>query len=162
MKRRRFVLSIVVAIASAATAQDTAAWKTCTNDEYGVSFQYPNQWQRSDRYSDIEFEGANGSVQVDASEGTSLKLVCQGAATHKLRPYGEHPHIEMLKVRDRRACIVWPSADQGEPHLAQLIVEYPSPVRINGDRYKYMVMYADKDHIRLISNTLHFLPAPDK
>ena len=125
MKRHGLELSIIfLAVASVATSQDTAGWKNCTDDQYGVTFQYPNHWQRSDRYTDIEFEGPDGSVQVDASEGSSLKTICRGAANHKMKPYGEHPHIQFLKVHDLPACIVWPSADQGAPHLAELIVEY--------------------------------------
>jgi len=163
MKRHGLELSIIfLAVASVATSQDTAGWKNCTDDQYGVTFQYPNHWQRSDRYTDIEFEGPDGSVQVDASEGSSLKTICRGAANHKMKPYGEHPHIQFLKVHDLPACIVWPSADQGAPHLAELIVEYPSPITIKGDRYSYMVMYADKDHIRLILNTFHFIPSANK
>lgn len=158
--RGRNVLSVVlIGTVSVALCQETADWKTCRDDQYGVSFRYPEQWERSDRYGDIQFEGPDGSVQVAASEGTSLKPICNGAATHKLRPYGEHPRVQFLKVLNRPACIVWPSADQGAPHLAQLIVEYPRPVTINGDRYRYMVMYADKDHLRPIVRTLQFIPA---
>lgn len=164
MSRHWTVLSAyLIEIASViGFSQNTDGWKTCRNDRYGVSFRYPAQWHHSDEYGEIEFDGQDGSVQVTASKGTALRPLCNGAATHKLKPYGKHPQVQFLKVLDRPACIVWPSADQGEPYFAELIVKYPQPLMIDGDSWTYLIINADKDHLRPIMRTLQFIQAPGK
>jgi TolB protein len=41
---------------------------------------------------------------------------------------------------------------------AALVVTYPEPVGIGGQAYRYLVLYADRDHILPIAATLAFLP----
>lgn len=141
----------------AARAQD---WLSCIDAEYGISFRYPSNWSHGAAYADrTELEGPDGSVQINASEGTSPAIVCHGDATHKLRPYGTHPRIEFLKFQGRRSYIVWPSPDQGAPHLAELVVEYPAPITIRGSHFSQLILYADKDHFRAIIDSVRFIPA---
>ena len=84
---------------------------------------------------------------------------CRGSAEHHLHPYGEHPVIRTMKVAGRKGCLVWPSADQGAPWYAELIVELPRPVEIDGSQYNLLLLNADKTHAIEIIQTLRFLDA---
>lgn len=101
-------------------------------------------------------------VQILPSEGKSPQIVCHGGATHKLRPFGQHPRIRSMKIQGQTACLVWPSSDQGAPHDAELVVEYPHPVTIKGDPYTQLIVDADKNHILAIIDTLKFIPATNQ
>lgn len=157
----RFGLSICLfaLLAVAAPCQDTKDWRLCVDKEDGVSFRYPSPWQHGAAYSDrTEFDGPDGMIQIIASEGKSPQTVCRGGATHILRPFGQHPHIRSMKVQGQRACLVWPSNDQGAPHDAELVVEYPHPVTIKGDSYTQLIVDGDKNHILAIIDSLRFIP----
>ena len=58
--------------------------------------------------------------------------------------------------------MVWPSADQGAPHDAELVVAYPYPVTINGDVWPYLIVDADKNHMRAIIDTVRFIEPANK
>lgn len=157
------VFCLISLICAPAICQDTKDWRLCVDQQDGVSFRYPSHWQHGAAYSDgTEFEGPDGMVQIIASEGTSPMNVCHGAATHKLRPFGQHPRIQALKVQGQAACVVWPSADQGAPHDAELVVAYPHPVTINGNVWPYLIVDADKNHMRAIIDTVRFIEPANK
>lgn len=52
-----------------------------------------------------------------------------------------------------------PSADQIKENnnQAELIVKYPQKIKINGNPYSYLIIWADTDHIRELSQTIKFL-----
>ena len=85
-------------------------------------------------------------------------LACKGLAEHKLRPFGENPTIRRLKVQGESACIVFPSKDQVRSAWwdVAVVIRYPHPVEIGGDRYGLLEMYADKDYALDILKTLRF------
>ncbi|NRF96266.1 hypothetical protein HQN89_36470 [Paenibacillus frigoriresistens] len=78
---------------------------------------------------------------------------------HKLQPYGSRLKIESLIISGQEARLILPSTDQDE-HMhneASLITKYPSPVTINGDKYYFLIIYADQNHIYQIGNTVTFI-----
>jgi hypothetical protein len=160
LRRRLIALSVAFGITAAMPgfASSTENWQPYTDKVLRVTFRYPKEWKASPVYNDrTYFEGPDGSVQLDASEGDAPVDVCRGAATHHLQPYGAHPVIRSMKVQGRRACLVWPSADQGAPWYGELVVEYPQPMEIDGYRYRLLLLNADKNHILEISRTIRFL-----
>jgi TolB protein len=160
MRRRLFALSVVFGIASAIPgfASSTENWQRYTDKVLQVTFRYPKEWKTSPVYSDrTYFEGPDGSVQLDASEGDTPQQVCRGSATHHLQPYGAHPQIRSMKIQGQKACLVWPSEEQGTNSDAELVIAYPQPIEIEGSGYGLLILYADKNHILQISRTIRFL-----
>ena len=52
-----------------------------------------------------------------------------------------------------------PSADQPAEmrNQAALIVKYPIPIEIESNSYEYFILWADSQHIQMLSKTLSFL-----
>ena len=169
-KRIRVALVAICSIAFGmiALAESTADWQQYTDKALYVTFRYPKEWKPSPGESDrTSFEGTNGAVQLGAAEGTNPQQVCQSEATHVVQPFGTHPTIRSMKVQGQKACLVWPSKDQalslgkGRSLEAELVVEFPRPVEIEGNSYGQLTLYADTDHIIEIMKTLRFI-APTK
>ena len=158
--RRLVSLFVIFGIGAAIPgfSSSTEGWQMYTDKRLQVAFRYPKNWKTSPVYSDrTYFEGPDGSVQLDASAGDSPQQACRGSAEHHLQPYGAHPVIRSMKVQGRKACLVWPSTDQGAPWYAELVVEYPQPVEIDGSRYSLLILNADKNHVLEIIRTIRFL-----
>lgn len=133
---------------------------TYSNPQYKVTFNYPASWNLIGGYDYDRYEGANGFFGVSGIGGETLTLdeATKNAYSHPLLPYGEHPVIEKIKVDGQPAKLILPSEDQ-DPSMknqAELIVEYPVPVVIAGNTYKFFVLWADKDNIRAIIPTITF------
>ena len=158
-KHLSLLTAALTAFAALAVAGVSSDWEEYTDNELHVAFRHPKDWKPSPQYSDrTYFGGPDGEVQLDASEGDNPEQVCRGAASHKLQPYGAHPQIKPIKVDGQKGCIVWPSDDQGAPWYAELVVPFPRPVDINGERWPLLTLYADKKHFLDIVRTLKFLP----
>jgi LysM repeat protein len=130
--------------------------KRYTNPTYNVTFLYPLNWRF---VNDTRYEGDDGFFQISAISGNTLEEVCRNEALHVLKPYGSQPTIISLKIAGQDACLILPYPDQ-PPEMkdqAALIVIYPKPVTINGQNYNFFILWADKSHIREISNTLTFI-----
>ena len=150
-------------LAVSAFSQPHMDWSLCTDKEMRVTFRYPKGWKTSPVYADrTYFEGPDGSVQINASDGDSPLQVCQGDAAHHLQPYGSHPKIQSMEVQGHKACLVWPSAEQGASAGAELVVAYPQPLQIDGNRYRQLTLYADKNHILDIMRTVRFISPRSK
>ncbi|TKC19131.1 LysM peptidoglycan-binding domain-containing protein [Robertmurraya kyonggiensis] len=137
----------------------TTETTTFTSSTYRVQLQFPANWQRAidgrERY-----EGANGFFQVSAiAYDGPLGDVCQSDAYHQLRPYGTNPQIVSTQIQGQPACMIFPSADQPTQmqNQAALIVQYPTPVVISGNTYRFFILWADVGHINQITSTLRFL-----
>ncbi|MGJ9459080.1 LysM peptidoglycan-binding domain-containing protein [Oceanobacillus sp. CF4.6] len=130
--------------------------ETYLNQTYRISFRYPSHWERIDNE---RYEGPDGFFQVSAIAGDSLEEVCQGEAYHPLMPYGSTPRITSSTIENEEACFIFPSADQPAEMNQQsaLIVIYPDPIEIQGTTYNFLILWADKLHIREIASTLTFL-----
>lgn len=125
-----------------------------TNETYRVKFIYPYLWSR---FNNERYEGIDGFVQVSAiANDASLEEICKKEAYHKLKPYGTQPIIIMSELNGREACYIIPSADQPMEMRSQsaFIAAYEKPVEIKGISYKYFVLWADKEHLQDIINTL--------
>jgi TolB protein len=158
-KHVSLLTAALIAFAALAVAGVTSDWEEYTDNELHVAFSHPKDWKPSPQYSDrTYFGGPDGEVQLDASEGDSPEKVCRGAASHKLQPFGSHPQIKPITVGGHKGCIVWGSDDQGAPYYAELVVPFPRPLEIKGDRYNLLTLHADKRHILDIIKTLKFLP----
>ena len=132
-----------------------------TSSTYRITFSYPSNWQPSKGYEE-RFSGADGFFQVmglSSPPPSTIQDVCNNQAlNHRLKPYGRRPQIQRLQIQGRPACLILPSADQDRSleRMAALIVRYPKPIRIKGADYNHFILYADKEHIRQIANTLRF------
>jgi Tol biopolymer transport system component len=133
----------------------TPGWNTYSNAAFGVSFQYPAHWQPG---GDDRYAGEDGFVSVGAmgSRGASIDDVVASEAEHILLPYGSEPVIENLRIQDREARLILPSADANMGDQAALIVSFPEPVEMGDTVVQFLVLYADRDHIRAIAQTLRF------
>jgi len=127
-----------------------ASTQRYSNSTYGVTFSYPSNWQPT----------KNDEVSALSSPPPStIQNVCNNQAlNHKLKPYGRRPQVQRLQIQGRPACLILPSADQDRAmeRMAALIVRYPKPIRIKGTDYNHFILYADKEHIRQIVNTVRF------
>jgi TolB protein len=137
-----------------------ASTQRYTSSTYGVTFSYPSNWQPTNGYEE-RFSGADGFFQVSALSSpppSTLQDACNSTAQHRLKPYGSRPQVQRLQIQGRPACLILPSADQDRAmeRMATLIVRYPKPIRLTGTDYNYFVLYADKEHIREIANTVRF------
>lgn len=154
------------------TAVSTAneALALYTNTVFKVQLTYPASWQPDpnygsnaggipEAYSDPRGR-AFGYFHVNALCCPSdLDASAQNEASHKLKPYGDNPIIEALTVDGRDArLILADEATAPEPFMAELVVPYRTPVRINSPNpYTFFIMYAHKDYIRTIAESARLL-----
>lgn len=129
---------------------------TYTNDELGVSFQYPATWtevpNEIGRYS-----GPDGyfAVQAAGPDGMTLDEVCAAEVATEGAPYGAAPTVTTLTIAGQPACLIMGSED-APTDVSALVVTYPAPVSIAGVDYSVFVLYADAAHIQAIGQTLVF------
>jgi TolB protein len=162
--RVSLLASCYIALGTSAFAESTADWQQYTDTILHVTFRYPKGWRTSPGESDrSSFEGSNGAVQLSAAGGANPLHICQQEAAHVVQPFGTHPTIRSMKVQRQRACLVWPSKDQalslgkGRPLEAELVVEFPRPLEIEGNSYGQLTLRADTKHIVEIMKTVRFI-----
>lgn len=153
-----------------------AGLRTYSNPVFKVELQYPAGWVPDYDYSTDACDDGIAEVytdpggreygffQVSAAGAPLLNLdeVTQTSAGHKLRPYGPTPQIVALTVDGRDARLILPdeAAPPPEP-VAELIAPYSAPIVLRSpppgepaDSYNYLVVYAHKDFIRSIANSV--------
>lgn len=134
-------------------------WTALEERRYGVSLLHPPDWEPM---HGTRIGARSGFVQVDAVNGRygwSPRLPCRSEARHKLDPYGSRHRIEITTAAGRAACFVFPSEDQKDPQdTSALMVRYPQAVSIDGHKYRFLVVWADQQHIRKIARTILFFP----
>jgi hypothetical protein len=132
-------------------------WQTYSDAAFGISLQHPAGWLPV-AGSERRYAGPDGFFQLNAMSGAGWTIdeVADNDAHHKLQPYGSEPRIERLLVQGREARLILPSADQPKEIAAQagLIVDLPRPIQIAGESYRFLILWADVDHIRDIASTL--------
>lgn len=131
--------------------------KTYSNTLYKVQFHYPSHWQR---VNDERYEGDDGFFQLSAiASDQPINVVCQNEAFHQLNPYGTQPRIQHTQIQNQPACFIYPSQDQPAEmrNQAAVIVQYPTPIIIEGTEYNYLILWADQNHINDLSSSLIFL-----
>jgi TolB protein len=131
---------------------------TYASDIYKIEFKYPISWKKVPGDSE-RYEGNTGFFVVSAANGElTLNSILASEAQHVLSPYGSDPSTDTLMIDGEPAGIIMPSDDQDASMKGQaaLIVSYPTPVKIRGQEYGYLVLWADKGHIRQIADTIVF------
>ncbi len=141
-------------------ATPTASWTTYSDPSYHITLKYPSAWHFIPGYG-IKYGGADGFFQLSAISGPSASIdeIAENDAYHKLLPYGSQPTIEPLEIDGQPARLILPSADQPQAMAGQsgLIVQLPEPIAISGDRYNFIILWADEQHIRQIAGTLSLM-----
>jgi TolB protein len=135
----------------------TSLKKTYISTLYKVQFRYPAHWQR---VNDERYEGEDGFFQLSAiASDQPINVVCQNEAFHQLNPYGTQPRIQHTQIQNQPACFIYPSQDQPAEmrNQAAVIVQYTTPVVIEGTEYNYFILWADQNHINDLSSSLIFL-----
>ena len=132
-----------------------------TDKEYHVSLQYPSTWILKTAYYSPRYEGTDGFFEISAldGEGWTIDQAAENDANHILKPFGTTPLISDFKVQGQEARIIMPSDDQpiGMKDTAELIVKSPVKIQINGDSYYFLILCADKYHIKQIAKTVKFI-----
>ncbi len=140
---------------------DSPAFSTFISNKYKISFKYPSEWVKNPRYID-KYEGKTGYFEVSdlsSNEGT-LDEVTQHEINLPYKPYGSTPQITRLTVDGSPARLIYPSADQIKPlsdREAALIVQYKTPLTIEGSTYPYVIIWSDRIHMPLIIKTFKFI-----
>lgn len=150
-----------------ARASTAEPWQTYVDDTYQVTFRFPREWKRDPLYDDRPYFGVERPLPTAGrgffqlllmgEESDEPKQICKGLAEHVVRPFGENPTTRPMKVDGQSACLVWPSKDQGAPWDAAVVIKYPQPVEINGERYSILELDADKNYILAIIRTIRFM-----
>ncbi|MBI2954962.1 MAG: zf-HC2 domain-containing protein [Chloroflexi bacterium] len=141
-------------------------WKTFSSSDYGVTLRYPLSWESDPRYTfgpaSFRYRGIDGFFTLSASNANTIDQAAEAEANHKLRPYGSKPTVAKTQVQGQDARLIMPSNDQPAEmdNQAALIILSPRPIQIVGTSYKYLVLWADKDHIEAIAGTLLFASSP--
>ncbi|UNK16200.1 hypothetical protein MNQ98_16880 [Paenibacillus sp. N3/727] len=127
------------------------------NHEYKVSFFYPANWRK---VTEERYEGIDGFFQISAiSSERGIHEVCRSEAFHILKPYGSNPQIVPTLLQSQAACFIFPSEDQPTEmrNQAALIVKYPYPIVIQGNSYQYFILWADRNHLIPLGQTLSYI-----
>ena len=140
---------------------------TYTNPYFLVSLTYPAAWQPDANYPKIQdipthFTGPDGFFGVDTIGGndTPLTDVVQALVSNQSSSFGKNPTMTLAKLGDQEAAFVLPSADQAKENRggAAFIARYPKPISFDKKTvFYYFVLFADKDHIKNIAETMKFL-----
>jgi TolB protein len=137
---------------------------TYTSKEYRISLEYPSDWVVNSDY-DEKYQGKDGFFQLSAisGEGLSIDDIAKRDAAHQRKPYGSNPQIIALKLQGQKekaaeARLIIPSADQEEEwnHQAAMIMKYPEAVKIGDSLYNYFILWADKEHVEEMGQTVLF------
>lgn len=140
---------------------ETTGWKIYSNQIYHVALKYPKEWHFVEEYGGKKYAGENGFFLVSAlrSPITEIEDICKNEALNKLQPYGSHPKIEKLQIKEQEGCLILPSSDQAafEKSRACLIIRFPVLIQISQYEYNFLILYADSEHIKKIAQTLEFI-----
>ena len=157
-----FLVTMLLACSSSATAEPTAglAWETYVDPQLQVSVQNPS-WA-ADPVNRARFQAPDGFFQLHGAAGVSPDVVAQAHASRILQPFGSSATISRLVVDGQPARSILPSDGQAEAMdgLAEVLIQASSLIQIGGDSYNFVVLYADKDHILAIAQTLQFTAPP--
>ena len=132
-----------------------------TNYVYKISLTYPSDWQPTAGYNYDHYEGPSGFFALSAA-GTATSSI-DGMVKDEIqqvsRPYGSSPTTEVLSIAKHDARLILPAGDQPTSFHGQaaLIVRYSKEIVVSGRAYDYLVLWADKDHIRQIGDSISFV-----
>jgi TolB protein len=136
------------------------------NFTYMVSFEFPDNWKAVEDDCLIggkpaRFEGGSGFFQIALMNGQNISIdeFAANESQNKLNPYGSNPKIEKTAIRRREAVFIFPSPDQPDEmnNQACLIIKFPHSVVIGEEEYNYIMLWADKKHIKDMANSFYFI-----
>lgn len=132
-----------------------------TNYAYGVKLRYPPEWQPAAGYSYDRYEGDSGFFGLSAGgvDDVTIDQLANNEAKHALHPYGSAPYIQRLTIDGQDARLILPSPDQdlSMKGQAELIVEYPVPMKIGSEYYRFFIFWADRANIQDIASSITFI-----
>ena len=153
------LLIIVILTGCQAKQVDNEAYNY-KDEVFMVKLAYPKEWSPNNLYDPPRYEGETGFFQISAVSGIGLNIdqLAKLEVEHKLLPYGAEPVVEDLLIAGQEARLILPSEDQNTEmdNQAGLLIKYPTQVVIKGEGYDYFVLWADKEHIRSIGETIKF------
>ncbi len=128
---------------------------------YGVSLEYPAAWLPTPGYNYDHYNGADGFFALAGvgDDKTLIEALVRGEISAEGNPYGIAAMVTNLTIGGEPARLIMPSADQSPTmkHKAELIVKFPKPMTINRELDYYLVLTADADHIKAITQSLKFI-----
>jgi hypothetical protein len=157
------------AVAATLSAEPTATptpyidhWTVTSFPVFEVVLERPADWEAVEGPRDggtrgTRLAGLNGFVQVGAIRGMNINDVARAEADDRLQPYGSKPIIEELDVQGQPARLIAPDGQADDlARQAALVVAYSQPLNIGGHRYDFLILWADRQHIRPLVQTLRF------
>lgn len=131
------------------------------SNKYKISFKYPKNWSRNPRYED-KYEGENGFFEIGDFTGTGENIdeAVKAEVNEAYKPYGNNPTIRKFIVDGQPARVIYPSGDQAQFYKDRetaIVVEYPQPIVIDGKKYDYVVIWANREFVPLIISTFKFV-----
>ncbi|GEM_PF-1457710 len=135
------------------------------NSVFQVSFSYPSSWKADPSYKltgsiYTAYKGSDGFFSVNAAgnDGLFLDDTVRSEINKGTRPYGSNPSIKNVQIDGQEGRIIIPSADQPKEsnNQALFVINYPRALSISGINFSLFMLYADKDHVEKIANTLKF------
>jgi TolB protein len=160
------VVAVSAVVISAILILHPWTWRTASSSanvyvssDYKVRFEYPHGWQPVEGTEGHRIQGDDGFLEVGAAgDDISISSLTGPAGPTAVLPYGSNPTVEDVEAGGERGGLVMPSQDQGSAmqNQAALVVSYPEPIELNGNMYSYFILWADKEHIRDMADTLEF------
>ncbi|MGL4344545.1 MAG: hypothetical protein ACRCTE_05045 [Cellulosilyticaceae bacterium] len=139
---------------------DANGYKTFSSDYYDVSFKYPADWVKDPHYKE-RYGGESGYFELSEIEtfGKTLDEVVKQEVKGTFKPYGNNPTIEKVMLDGEEGRLIIPSGDQAAcfDKETALIVRNKKPVVLNGEKYDYLVIWADQNHMDEIIASFKFL-----
>ncbi len=144
---------------AAPTSPASQGWATHVSSRFAVCLRYPPNWVPNRGYPE-RYEGPDGFFQLEAATSPTLDYLARSQAYHKLRPFGSQPTITPMVVDGQEARLIWPSEDEPKvmKGLAELDIQPSGPLQGSEGPWPYLMLGADKEHIRAIADTLRFDP----
>jgi len=137
------------------------------NPAFHVSILYPKTWQADLRYSKIggvdgRYYGIDGFFSINSIGGTvgeSAMTVAKNMAFNKrATTFGTSPLVSSIIVDGQEAALILPSSDQSKAleNEAAIVVKYPKAFTYQKLTYRFLIIYADKNHIEKFIENIEF------
>jgi TolB protein len=136
-----------------------ALWQTYSNPVFGISFEYPANWQRSP--GDVErYGGVSGFFEIEliSKETMTIDEVVATVLWDRIKAWADPGRTERLQIQGQEARL-FVSEGQAPEYVegeAWLLVQLPRPVQTAGQKYNFLELWADRDHVGDIVRTLRF------
>jgi len=150
----------VATVAPPTGVPTTLLFATYSSKLFGISFQYPANWQRVP--GDAErYEGVDGFFEISLIAGGNLTIdeIAASAQWDKIQPYISGVPIESIQVQGQEARLIVAGNDSVKGAVegqAWLVLRLPRPIPISGQTNDYVEVWSDKERIREFLETMRF------